>query len=383
MRKAHLCFVPLLVASVLVGCRSAPEAKDYDAPLPPGAPALRRITDPNEIPDFREAFRNTDGLREAAENSLNFLSKPSSYGRFPDGPISHADVVAGLQELIKMLDANLPPSLMNAYMRERFDVYMSVGWNGKGTVLFTGYYTPIFEASPVETPVFRYPLYKAPPDLEKLPDGDPAVPMPDRRTIEEQGLYEGNELVWLSDPFEAYVTHVQGSARLRMPDGEEITIGYDANNGHEYRSVRQAMLDDGIVGSHAGLQSMIDYFNAHPDRVQQYTWINPRYIFFRVVPEGTPRGTINEPVIPMRTIATDKSIFPPAALTFIKAELPQFRNGNVVIAPYTGFTLDQDAGGAIRAPGRCDLYMGTGDDAGRLAGRAQHEGRLYYLVLRD
>ncbi len=128
---------------------------------------------------------------------------------------------------------------------------------------------------------------------------------------------------------------------------------------------------------------MIDYFNAHPDRVQQYTWINPRYIFFRVVPEGTPRGTINEPVIPMRTIATDKSIFPPAALTFIKAELPQFRNGNVVIAPYTGFTLDQDAGGAIRAPGRCDLYMGTGDDAGRLAGRAQHEGRLYYLVLRD
>jgi len=45
--------------------------------------------------------------------------------------------------------------------------------------------------------------------------------------------------------------------------------------------------------------------------------------------------------------------------------------------------LDQDAGGAIRAPGRCDVYMGQGETAGKLAGQTYQEGRLYYLFLKS
>ncbi|MFW6158399.1 MAG: MltA domain-containing protein [Planctomycetota bacterium] len=383
MRKTVHLFVSLLLLAIVVGCQSKPEPKTYDTPLAPGEPALRKIANPLAMPDFTPACRNTDRLRDAVENSLNFLGKPSSRDRFPDGPITHRRVVLSLEEFLKVLDADLSPSLMNAYLRRRFDVYTSVGCDGEGTVLFTGYYTPIFRAAISRTARFKYPLYKPPEGLKKLPTGDPASPMPDRRTIESRGLYEGNELVWLADPFEAYVAHVQGSARLRLPDGEEITVGYAANNGHDYKSLRQAMLDDGVIGPEAGLKSMMDYLRAHPDKVREYTWRNPRYIFFRMVPDDSPRGCINEPVIPMRSIATDKSIFPPASLVFFQADLPQLDESRVVVAPYAGFALDQDAGGAIRAPGRCDVYMGLGGDAGRLAGRAKHEGRLYYLVIKQ
>lgn len=383
MRKTVYLFVSLLLVAIVAGCRSEPEPKKYDAPLAPGEPALRKITDPLAVPDFTPACRDTGRLRGAVENSLNFLGKPSSRDRFPDGPITHRRVVVSLEEFLKVLDADLSPSLMNAYLRKRFDVYTSVGCDGEGTVLFTGYYTPIFRASMSRTSTFRYPLYKPPEGLKKLPNGDPASPMPDRRAIESRRLYEGNELVWLADPFEAYVAHVQGSARLRLPDGEEVTVGYAANNGHDYKSLRQAMVDDGVIGPGAGLKTMLEYFRAHPDKVREYPWRNPRYIFFRIVPDDSPRGCINEPVIPMRSIATDKSIFPPAALTFFRADLPQLDDGRVVVAPYAGFALDQDAGGAIRAPGRCDVYMGLGKDAGRLAGRAKHEGRLYYLVVKQ
>jgi membrane-bound lytic murein transglycosylase A len=108
---------------------------------------------------------------------------------------------------------------------------------------------------------------------------------------------------------------------------------------------------------------------------------NPRYVFFQIG-EGPPRGSLNEPVTAWRTIATDKSIFPRACPAFIATTLPQMERGVMVTRPYSGFALDQDTGGAIRAAGRCDVYMGVGDEAGQLAGQIYQEGRLYYLFLK-
>jgi len=110
----------------------------------------------------------------------------------------------------------------------------------------------------------------------------------------------------------------------------------------------------------------------------QYT---QRFVFFRKE-DGEPRGSLNEPVTSMRTIATDKSIFPRGSLVFISTVLPQVEGYRVVNKSYQGFVLDQDTGGAIRAPGRCDVYMGQGELAGRLAGRTYQEGKLYYLFLK-
>ena len=113
-----------------------------------------------------------------------------------------------------------------------------------------------------------------------------------------------------------------------------------------------------------------------------YVRRNPRYVFFKKE-DGPPRGSLNEPVTPMRSIATDKSIFPRGCLTFISTTLPRAVGSGVVKELYSGFALDQDTGGAIRAPGRCDVYMGVGEMAGRLAGQTYQEGRLYYLFLKS
>jgi len=390
VRTLGVAGVVVLVAGMLAGCHKPQEieepwprmGKNYEAQLPPGALALRKITDPREIPDFTQACTDTAGLREAIAGSLAYLAKPSSRERFPYGGVTHEQAAAGLRAFAALLDSGKTPQEMNAALREQFDVYISVGCDYRGTVLFTAYYTPIFDASPVATERFRWPLYRPPADLVKGPDGTPLAPMPDRRTIETQNLYAGNELVWLADPFEAYVAQIQGSVRLRMTDGSEMTAGYTANNGHPYNSVRAELVKDDKIGKRDGLPAMLAHFKAHPDEVQPYTWRNPRYIFFAVIDDGRPRGCLNEPVTPYRTIATDKRIYPPACLAFLSTTMPQRRGAAIEDVPLTGFALDQDAGGAIRAAGRCDLYVGIGPEAGELAGRAQNEGRLYYLFLK-
>jgi membrane-bound lytic murein transglycosylase A len=116
---------------------------------------------------------------------------------------------------------------------------------------------------------------------------------------------------------------------------------------------------------------MMNYFKAHPDEVDTYVNKNPRFVFFRSE-KGDPRGSLNERVIPFRTIATDKTVFPRAMFAFVSVDLER----------PVGFALDQDTGGAIRAAGRCDVYMGVGDRAAELAGGTYREGRLYYLFIK-
>ncbi len=391
IRITSLSLLLVIVFLALTGCQKRTSSlvlKDYPKPpkdyyrhLPPGELALRKITDPSQIPDYTLAFADTDRLQEAIANSLNYMAKPSSKKFYPYGDITYERAVRSLRELEKLVALGLSPQQMNAVLRERFDTYISVGCDDMGTVLFTGYYTPIFDGSPIRTDRFKYPLYKPPADLLKGPDGTILGQRgPDgqikqylsREEIQNSNVLAGNELLWLSDPFEVYIAHVQGSSKIRMPDGQIETVGYAANNGWEYRGIVQKMIADGkLANKNINLKAMIDYFKAHPDEVDIYVNKNPRFVFFRSE-KGEPRGSLNEPVIPFRTIATDKTIYPRAMFAFASVDL----------ASPVGFALDQDAGGAILAAGRCDVYMGVGDHAGELAGGTYREGQLYYLFIK-
>jgi membrane-bound lytic murein transglycosylase A len=353
---------------------------------------LRKIRNPYEIPDFTLACVNLKDLRQSVQNSLNYLSKPSSKQFFPVDDVTHSRAVKSLETFAELLDSGLGAAELNQAIREKFDVYISIGCDDRGTVLFTGYYTPIFDGSETPSDKYQYPLYNQPPDLVKGPDGQiigrknasgAVTPYPSRDTIERTKILKGQELVWLADPFEAYIAHVQGSAKIRMPDGTLQTVGYAATNGHEYKSISQQMVSDGVITKRQlSLAAMIDYFKKHRDQVYRYTALNPRYVFFRKE-SGAPRGSLNEPVTAYRTIATDKSIFPRASLTYVTTTLPKESYGGITNELYSGFALDQDTGGAIRAPGRCDVYMGIGDAAGQLAGQTYQEGKLYYLFLKN
>ncbi|MBN2020075.1 MAG: MltA domain-containing protein [Sedimentisphaerales bacterium] len=393
---------PLAIASVTIfftafGCqkpaRRALGPPEYDKALPPGQLALRKITNPADIPDFTDACHNPANLSAAIDNSLNYLKKPSSQRFYPYGDITHQDIVRSLTAFKDLLASGLTGRQLNDAIRQRFDVYESVGCDNAGTVLFTGYYTPIFDGSPVETEQFKYPLYRQPDDLVKdengrilgrqAPDGS-ISPYPARAEIENTNMQAGSEIVWLDDPFKVYVTHVQGSVIIRMSDGRLVTYSYAANNGREYVAINKILVSEGKIPSErVNLDSMIAFFRANASLVKHYTQLNPRFVFFRKTPPNEkPRGSLNEPVTPYRSVATDKSIFPRAAPVFFATKLPRRIGTTTYIDPFSGFALDQDTGGAIRAAGRCDIYLGIGDEAGKLAGQTYQEGRLYYLFLK-
>lgn len=368
-----------------------PSDRDYDRALPPGALALRKIP-PEQYPDFRPGFINREGLERAINYSLQYMAKPSSRKYYPYGDISHERARASLVQFLQVLQSSRSPEEFDQAIKSQFDVYESVGYDGEGTVFFTGYYTPIFDARRQRDREFRYPLYRLPPDLVKDEEGNTlgrrvagggVVPgYPTRRQIEEGRLLDGLELVYLRNPFEAYIVNVQGSARLRMADGTLLELGYAGNNGHAYTPIARAMIEDGAIKrSELSLQTLRRYFQEHPDQVFHYAWRNDRYVFFQEL-AGGPYGSIGVPVTAFRSIATDKSVFPRACVAFLQANLPRVSGGEVVQAPYATFALDQDTGGAIRAAGRCDIWMGIGSGAEALAGRTGSEGQLYYVFVK-
>jgi membrane-bound lytic murein transglycosylase A len=368
--------------------------KDYARPLPAGMPALRKITDPARLPDFRAAFdSDREGLLTALNLSLGWFAKPSSRKFFPVQDISHERAAASLAAFREILTSAHSGDELQARILAGFDVYESVGCDDAGTVLFTGYYTPIFDASLTPTAEYHWPLYQSPPDLvkdpngecigRKLPDGTIEKSYYSRQEI-DQGAIKGQELVYLKDRFEAFVCTVEGSAQLRLPDGSLFKAGYAANNGRDYKSVGLALVDAGLLPKEQlTLSNLIKFFQQNPGKMDEYLPRNERYVFFQKT-DTAPTGSLGVPVTAHCTIATDKSVFPRGCLAFVDTQAP-LATGSVepVKARWRHFALDQDSGGAIRAAGRADIYVGIGDQAGRVAGWMLDEGRLYYLFLKQ
>ncbi len=367
-----------------------PVAKNFYRELPAGAAALRKITDPARVPDFRPAWADRAGLQEALDESIRYMAAPSSNKYYPvQGEITHARVSAGLGLFAELLRASATPDELQQRLLESFDVYESVGCDDQGSVLFTGYYTPIFNASLTPTAEYKYPLYKRPTDLVSDGEGNTqgrreadgkVVPYYTRAEI-DAGALKGSELVYLKDRFEAYVCTIQGSARLRLPGGEWFKVGYAGNNGKEHTAIGKLMIQDGLIQpAQLSLSGLMSYFASHPEQLDVYLPRNERYVFFQKS-DTDPLGSLGRPVTAYRSLATDKSLFPRGALVFVNTRIPTADGATQ--RPFQQFMFDQDAGGAIRAAGRADIYLGIGDEAGRLAGWTLNEGKLYYLIAKE
>jgi membrane-bound lytic murein transglycosylase A len=395
VRKTIFLFMLLVFVT---GC--PPRPLNYGAELPPGTLALRKIP-PEMYPSFAINPSELGRIRPAISHSLDYLHKPSSKYFYPYGDISHDRAVATLRALdqLAVLAAQSPqsPEWVDLQIRQNFEVYESVGAPAPdgsgytGKVLFTGYFTPIYNAAMTRGGPYQWPLYKRPADLisdpltgdvkgRRTPDGT-IVPYYTRAQI-EAGALAGQELCWLTSRWEAYVVTVQGSGRLRLPDGSIYEVGYAGHNGYDYVSVGQRMVTDGLIpADQVSLKTLGAYFDAHPQDMDKYLSTNPRTVFFEERPGG-PWGSLNEPVTALATIATDKEqhdIYPRAMPAFLNVALTM---PDGTPAPANGFYLDQDTGGAIRAAGRCDIYMGIGQSAEDLAGRELNEGQLYYIAVK-
>nr|WP_297084517.1 murein transglycosylase A [Thermoleptolyngbya sp. C42_A2020_037] len=326
----------------------------------------------------------------AIDYSLRYLNTPAAaeaYRNLAVPGFTRDRVRRSLVRFRQLLQSTRSAEELRTAVLREFSLYQSIGRDGQGTVDFTGYFEPTYTASRRPTAEFRYPVYRLPPDLDRWPK-----PHPTRAQLEgidglrgADGPLRGLEIAWLRDRLEAFLIQVQGSARLQLTDGTTLSIGYAGRTDYAYTSLGRELSNDGKVPE-AGLSLpvVLDYFRQNPAELDVYIPRNNRFVFFRETAGAPPIGSLNVPVTAERAIATDKTVFPPGALALIRTDIPQVEAaGQLTPRRVSRYVLDQDTGGAIRGPGRVDIYMGSGQLAGDRAGLINHPGQLYYLLLNE
>ncbi len=349
-------------------------------------PALRKLSVLPEGLGLDEAvIRDRIRLLQSLDRSLRYLQTDaarSAYTRYPISGVTHDRVLRSVRRFRALVSAAKTPEGLQQKISQEFSVYESSGKDGEGTVGFTGYFEPVYAASRQPSAIFRYPLYRQP---NRFNTWD--KPHPTRAALEGRnglqasaGLLKGTELVWMRDRLEAFLVQVQGSARLELTDGTQMSIGFDGNTDYPYVGIgREMVKDKKFPLEELTLPRIAQHFKDYPADLDEYLPRNNRFVFFRNTQGALATGSLGVPVTAGRSIATDKKKMPPGALALIATTLP---NDQLQPQMVHRFVLDQDTGGAIIGPGRVDIFMGTGEKAKAQAGLVRSEGKLYYLLLK-
>ena len=298
--------------------------------------------------------------------------------------------------------ASLPDTDLADYVRAHFEFYRSGG--REGGALFTGYFEPTLDGRRRREGAFVHPLYRRPDDLIEIRLGDFAdgwagvtiygrvadgklAPYYTRREIDGDHVLDGRglETAWLDDPVARYFLQVQGSGILRLEDGTELRVGFAGSNGKPYTSIGRLLVNDGsLLAGQATAPAIQAFLRAHPERRDEILFHNERYVFLREVADG-PIGRLGVKLTAGRSIAVDVSLYPLGTLAYVETEAPLVGPAGQPTArrPLRRLVLAQDSGAAITGPGRVDLFFGTGEAAGLVAGSMSSRGELYFLVPRE
>ncbi|MGB3300904.1 MAG: MltA domain-containing protein [Phormidesmis sp.] len=383
---------PLILPASISHAENTPAAQPPLTRLncPEGQQRAARIGQDTRLFDTLLTEGDRSALLAAIDNSLAYLATPSSftaYQSYTVPAVTHNRVQRSLSRFRTLLVQSQSAEALQQAVAAEFDLYQANGQDRQGTVAFTGYFEPTYKASHRPDETYRYPIYKSPPNLAQWPE-----PHPTRLELEgadglqaNKGPIAGLELAWLPSRLEAFLSQVQGSARLQMTDGSTLSVGYDGRTNYSYTSLGRALIDDGIIpADQLTLPVLMEYFAQNPAALDRYVPRNNRFVFFRETDGAAATGSLGFPVTAGRSIATDKSLMPPGALALISLPLPQRdASGDLVETPASRFVLDQDTGGAIKGAGRVDLFVGTGTEAGEIAGLINDTGSLYYLLLKN
>lgn len=286
------------------------------------------------------------------------------------------------------------------FFEERFVPY-AVHPAGSPRGFLTGYYEPEVAASRRPAPGFNVPVYRKPPDLvtfsgNRRPAGIGAeltagrrtptgrvVPYWTRRQIDAGALRgQGLEIAYLRDPVDAFFIHVQGSARLRMTDGSVTRIGFAAKNGQPYTSIGKVLVrEQNVPAGQMTMQWIRSYFAANPQDVGRVTANNDSYIFFREIEVTDPRlgpvGAQGVALTPGRSLAIDRAYHTLGTPIWLTGTVPA---SAIATLPFRRLMVAQDTGSAIKGPARGDIFYGSGDAPGELAGLTRHAADFYVLL---
>lgn len=389
-----------LLALLLAGC-----AKEVPAPLPPTAPppekpkVVLEVVPEDQWPLLADDL-DPNSFREACQQSLEYLRRQPADKLFDYGVRQYTvgEIMAGLLRLADVLVRFPEARARTEALKREFILLRSVGSDGQGRVLFTGYYEPILPGRKKPSPPFIHPLYGLPADLVNIDlsqfgDDLPKKklvgqvrehqvrPYPDREAIDFGGAIKGQvePLAYLDDMVEAFFLHIQGSGQIKFPDGTRARLGFAGSNGRPYRSIGPLLVAEGLMTQdEMSMQNIKALLAQRPELRRRVLAQNPSYVFFRKLsPEGGPLGCFEMPLTAGRSVALDRRVFPGLAPGFILGTRPTPGSGT---APFGRFIVNQDTGGAIRGPGRLDLYYGSGPEAGLLAGRMKHAGQLFFFA---
>jgi len=346
-----------------------------------------------------------DGLEHSILKSIAYLQKvpaDRSY-QFGKDRFNAAHLMQSLQYFLDFTRTNPSSRELKKFIRSNYSVYQSIGRDQKGEVLFTGYYEPHLSGRLSPDEEFQFPIYALPTDLMKIDlsgfnekyegetivgryTGETVVPYYDRREIDEDEILAGKvePLAWVKDPVDVFFLQIQGSGKVFLDTGQVINVHYHGTNGRPYRSIGTLLIQEQKISKEEmSMQKIRSYLHAHPEEMAAVFNYNPSYVFFKLESEG-PLGYINVLLTPGRSIALDRRIFPPAALAFIQTKKPVVDSARQIDSwtDFSRFVLNQDTGGAIRGPGRADLFWGNGPYAEIAAGHLAHTGKLYFLILK-
>jgi membrane-bound lytic murein transglycosylase A len=264
--------------------------------------------------------------------------------------------------------------------------------------LVTGYYEPEVNGSRERTGKFQVPVYGRPDDLVQVtPDllrafyndglsvmrrnGEELVPYYTRAEIESGALSgRGLELLYLDDPVELFFMQIQGSGRVRLTDGSWVRLGYAAKNGHPYTSIGKRLAERSDRPKDLTMEGLKSWLRADPARGRALMQENKSYVFFRELPQAEagdgPIGAQGVPLTPGRSLAVDAAYHKLGSPVFVTAPDLKGEDGK----PFRRLMIAQDVGSAIRGPERGDIFFGTGDAAGAIAGTTHEKARFFILL---
>lgn len=282
-----------------------------------------------------------------------------------------------------------------AFFESNFRPHAIIAADGSSSGMVTGYYEPLLQGSRQRTRSFAQPLLGVPDDLLTIDlsaifpelkdkrvrgrlEGKRVVPYWTRAEIASRGdNLPARPLLYVDDAVELFFLQVQGSGRVKLPDGSMVRVNYADQNGHAYQSIGRLLVARGELKlEEASMQGIQAWARANPARLDELLNANPSYVFFREMPDNKdgPIGALGVPLIAERTIAIDPRSVPLGAPVFLATTRPNSAQ------PLNRLVMAQDTGGAIKGAVRADFFWGFGKAAGEQAGRMKQSGRMWVLL---
>jgi peptidoglycan lytic transglycosylase A len=305
---------------------------------------------------------------------LNYQLKVLNY-RKKDQLRTYGKVDPSIEKLEKTVRLLLEQQhIDNPDFSTTLDALQLEGDDGQGSVYFTGYFTPVLKVSHVQTDEFKYPIYARPKNWKGK--------LPTRRQIDGEGVLKGKglEIAYTKNLLDIYFMQIQGSGIVEYPDGSNQILAFAGSNAHKYRSVGKYLMKQGYADAqNVSLKRIKKFFDENPHLIDPLLYINESYVFFSLVKyQKTPKGAGHVPLTTEYSIAVDKRYIPIGSC--VLAKVPIIDKANRIDRYEYRILIAQDVGGAIKGPGRVDLYTGVGDKGRRKASALHHYGSLWLLM---